>query len=266
MGGRHFTEEEIARLKDSYAESLANGTFDELAASLGRTRSSLFSKACDLGITDPKAAAMRAGARIGDKLRGKPMAWEHPRGMAGKRHSDATKESLRLSSKEYRASLTEDQASDIALKMMKTRVQKFGCLAPKVSRGNWKAGWREIGGCKKYYRSRWEANYARYLEWLKSRGLIQGWEHEPETFWFDKIKRGIRSYLPDFRVTEIDESVTYYEVKGWFDARSKTAVARMGRYHPTIKLVLVFEKQYKQAAAIASALIPDWEYSEKGAV
>ena len=266
MGGRHYTADEIARLTAEYADCAANGRLPELAEALGRSVPSITSKACELKLTDPLAARVRAAKVVGDARRGKPLAWKHPRGMAGKSHTNETKERLRASSKEYRAALSEDQSSAIADKMMRTRVDRFGCMAPKVSRGNWKAGWREIGGKRKYFRSRWEANYARYLEWLKSRGLIADWEHEPETFWFEKIKRGVRSYLPDFCVTEIDGKQTYYEVKGWLDARSKTALDRMGRYHPTVRLVVVFEKQYKQVAAIASHLIPDWEFSEKGKV
>ena len=60
----------------------------------------------------------------------------------------------------------------------------------KKPSASWKAGWREIGGQRIYARSRWEANYARYLEWLRANGSIAKWEHEPETFWFEGIKRG----------------------------------------------------------------------------
>ena len=89
-----------------------------------------------------------------------------------------------------------------------------------------KSGWREIGGIRKYYRSRWEANYARYLEFLKVNGEIEKWEHEPETFWFEGIKRGVMSYLPDFRVTEKNGDIVFHEVKGWMDARSITKIKR----------------------------------------
>ncbi len=49
-----------------------------------------------------------------------------------------------------------------------------------------------------YFRSRWERNWARYLNFLVQHGEITGWEYEPKTFWFHKIKRGTRSYKPDF--------------------------------------------------------------------
>lgn len=126
-------------------------------------------------------------------------------------------------------------------------------------RGSWKASWREVGNQRCFFRSRWEANYARYLEWLCSIGQIAKWEHEPQTFWFDGIKRGVVSYLPDFRVTENGGAVQWHEVKGWMDARSKTTIARMGRYHPKEVLIVIREKQYKEIGRKVSSLIPGWE-------
>lgn len=121
------------------------------------------------------------------------------------------------------------------------------------------AGWRVIGGNRSYYRSRWEANYARYLEWLKDRGEIKNWEHEPETFWFLNIMRGVRSYLPDFRVTENGGKQTYHEVKGWMDAKSKTKIKRMRIYHPSVTLIVIEKGAYDSITQGVSRLIPDWE-------
>src|SRR5687768_3513242 len=105
-------------------------------------------------------------------------------------------------------------------------------LAKKNIRGESSASWRVIGGIRKYFRSRWEANYARYLEWLKTNGEIVSWTHEPKTFWFEKIKRGTRSYLPDFCVIEKNGKEVYYEVKGYMDSKSKTKIKRMAKYYP----------------------------------
>lgn len=124
---------------------------------------------------------------------------------------------------------------------------------------NVKAGYRGIGDKRAYFRSAWEANFARYLEWLRQTGQIQNWEHEPQTFWFDKIKRGTRSYLPDFRVIELGGNHTYYEVKGWMDPKSKTKLKRMALYHPEIKLILIDAKSYRGMAATMGGLIPGWE-------
>ena len=127
------------------------------------------------------------------------------------------------------------------------------------ARGTWKAGWREIGERKKYYRSKWEANYARYLQWLKENGHIKDWKHECETFWFEEIRRGVRSYLPDFRVWENDGTSRLHEVKGWMDDRSKTALARMAKYYPQEKIVLVQEKNYNEIKRKVAAVIKGWE-------
>lgn len=136
---------------------------------------------------------------------------------------------------------------------------------PGPDRERWKAGWREFGGQRVYYRSRWEANYARYLQWLVERGEILRWKHEPETFWFDAIKRGVRSYLPDFRVWELDGTSRLHEVKGWMDARSKTTLRRMAKYHPGETIVLIRERDYNEIARKVGGLIEGWEASGRSA-
>jgi hypothetical protein len=124
-----------------------------------------------------------------------------------------------------------------------------------------KPGYRNISSdvTIKYYRSSWEANYARYLAWLKRKKQIKDWGYEVKTFWFDDIKRGVRSYLPDFEVTENDGSVSYHEVKGYMDAKSKTKIKRMRIYYPDVKLIIIDEKQYKLIADKVSKLIECWE-------
>lgn len=123
----------------------------------------------------------------------------------------------------------------------------------------WKAGWREIGGVSKYYRSRWEANYAHYLEWLKQNGEIVEWQHEPKTFWFDGVKRGCVSYLPDFRVVENGGKEAFHEVKGWMDDRSKTKIRRMAKYHPEVTLVVIDGKAYEQIRRAVGKIVAGWE-------
>ncbi len=123
-----------------------------------------------------------------------------------------------------------------------------------------KAGWREIGGIRKYYRSRWEANYARYLNWLVAKKqYFTRWAHEPRTFWFPEIKRGVRSYLPDFEVERLDGTIEYHEVKGYLDHKSVTKLRRMAKYYPEIKLVLINRVNYMSIAKVACRLVQGWE-------
>ena len=184
----------------------------------------------------------------------------HP--MKGKKHSPETLRKVSEAAKASWASKSEAERAEWTLKMMKAKA-KSGNAREGRQKASWANGWREIGGKKNYYRSRWEANYARYLEWLKSRGEIADWAYEPETFWFEAIKRGVRSYKPDFRVWESDGSSKLHEVKGWMDARSKTTLKRMAKYHPQEEIVLIKEAQYKAIRLQVMHLIDGWEDSPR---
>jgi hypothetical protein len=120
-----------------------------------------------------------------------------------------------------------------------------------------KSGKREDIGI--FVRSAWEANYARYLNWLKAQGEIQKWDYEKETFEFEGIKRGTRFYTPDFRVWNKDGAIEYHEIKGWMHPKGKTALKRMKKYHPHIKIVLIQQKEYRALARAVSQLVPNWE-------
>ena len=123
---------------------------------------------------------------------------------------------------------------------------------------SYKSAWHEIGGKRNYYRSGWEANYAYYLEWLKNKGQITEWQHEPETFWFSAIKRGVVSYKPDFKVTSPDNNIEYHEVKGRMDTQSKTQIKRMAKYYPKVKLVVIDAKTYKSIEKTMKPMIKEW--------
>ena len=114
-----------------------------------------------------------------------------------------------------------------------------------------------IGGITFFARSTYEANIAAYFEYLKGAGEIIRWEHEPHTFWFEKIRRGTRSYLPDFRITRKDGSQYYVEVKGWMDPKSRTKLKRMAKYYPKVELQLIDHDRYAEIKK-ASKFIKDW--------
>lgn len=179
----------------------------------------------------------------------------HPRGALGMKHTEESKARQSETAKRMWRNKTEKERDEHALRSsligQKTTMNR--------SNASWKAAWREIGEKRKYFRSAWEANYARYLQWLKEKGQIIEWEHEPETFWFDGIKRGCMSYLPDFRVTENDGSHSYHEVKGWMDDRSKTKIRRMEKYHPLVKLIVIDKKAYRGIEKVMSEMICGWE-------
>jgi len=124
------------------------------------------------------------------------------------------------------------------------------------------AKWVEIGGKRFFGRSSWERNYGRYLQFQKEHKIVSDWDHETTTFWFDEIKRGTRSYLPDFKVTLWTGEEEFHEVKGWMTRKSKTQIRRMKKYHPEIKLVVIDQVRYRALAKTARTLIPGWEWSK----
>lgn len=95
-----------------------------------------------------------------------------------------------------------------------------------------------------YFRSKWEANYALYLDFLMSRGEIEKWEYEADVFMFEEIKLGTRSYRPDFKVFNKNGSFEYHEVKGYMDNKSKTKLKRMAKYYPEVRLILIDSEYY----------------------
>lgn len=109
-----------------------------------------------------------------------------------------------------------------------------------------------------YFRSRWEANYARYLSWLLKNQRIGGWRYEAATFEFP-VKRGQRFYTPDFEVTDTHGIISYHEVKGWMNPASKTKLKRMRKYHPDVTIHLIRDKEYRGIAKSVAHLVPGWE-------
>lgn len=109
---------------------------------------------------------------------------------------------------------------------------------------NVKRGHYDINGTTIYFRSGWEANYALVLDMLIDHEEIIKWEFEPDTFMFEQIKLGTRSYTPDFKVFNNNGSHEYHEVKGYMDSRSKTKIKRFAKYYPNEKLVLIDKDQY----------------------
>ncbi len=109
-----------------------------------------------------------------------------------------------------------------------------------------KKGWYTSGDRKYFLKSSWELSYAQFLDKELADGTIKWWEYEPDTFWFEKIKRGVRSYTPDFKVEYLDGKVEYHEVKGYLDSKSKTKLNRMRIYHPEITMKLIDRAAMKQ--------------------
>lgn len=257
-----------ARLLADYNRYADEGRLSELAVEMGWSTITLSRHAKVLGLTNSRRRKSAAGIEKFKAARARKN-WRppapvygpdrpHPRGFSGKTHSMETREKLGAISRKMWSDMSEEKRAATVLKMTKASVAAGNLRGPH-EKTTWKAGWREIGGKRIYFRSRWEANYGRYLEWLKVTGNIVDWEHEPETFWFDGVRRGSVSYLPDFRVKESDGTIVYHEVKGWMDDRSRVKLERMARYHPEVKLIVIKAAEYRSIERKAKYLVPGWE-------
>lgn len=144
---------------------------------------------------------------------------------------------------------------------LKKRLESQGIFfaVKKTKKNFFSSGYRQIGIRRLYFRSRWEANYARYLEFLKMKGEIKEWLHEPKTFWFESIKRGVRSYLPDFKVIDNQNAHKWVEVKGYYDKRSITKIKRFKRYFPNETLELIDKEWFQLNSPQLKKIIPYWE-------
>lgn len=108
-----------------------------------------------------------------------------------------------------------------------------------------KGGTREDLGC--YFRSMWEANFARILNFQAKK-----WEYEPITFQLEPSF----SYTPDFFVS--DEN-TYYEIKGRMNERSEKQLRLMKEIYPNVNLVLIDSEKYSELKVQFKQLLPAWE-------
>ncbi len=122
----------------------------------------------------------------------------------------------------------------------------------------WKDGVSIIGKTAYHYRSSWEANYARYLQMLLEKGLIAKWEHEPEIFTFPKVKRGLKGYVPDFKVTFMDGRIERHEVKGFMDTKAKTKLKRFIENYPHLTLKVIDKKWFDEIKS-RGIKIDGWE-------
>jgi hypothetical protein len=253
-----WTDKEIEILREHYQGDEIN--LDALEVLFSRDKANISRKARELGLTNQNRKKSRGQIR---KMSLLVKEWhkthEHPKGHRGKTHTESTRElmskGITLAWANPDSKLNSDERSQACSDRM-TAMQKEGKLRQGYSSG--RMGRRDdLDG--KYFRSAWEANYARYLNWLISIGQIAKWEFEPDVFEFHAIKRGTRSYLPDFKVYGCDGSIEYHEVKGWMDQKSKTKLDRMAKYYPEVKIVLIDKDVYRAIAKQVKGFIPFWE-------
>ena len=261
---KEYTQEEIRFLK----ENINKMTYDDLAIILGRDKCNVCRKCRQVGIKkdimchtklkevkqkykftkeDHKKAILVNKEKFKNGL--------HPKGYLGHKHSEETRKKLSACAKKGWDMMNKQKLSEWKKRQRETRI-KNNTLNPIKIKEN--AYSRAKGGKRadlnsQYFRSAWEANIARYYNYLGIK-----WEYEPKTFVFANIKRGSVSYTPDFYLINEDK---WIEVKGWFDGKSKTKLKRFKQqYHKEYKkLILITEKEYNEIKKKVSPFIKNWE-------
>ena len=260
-----FTDEERVRIR-KYYENTAEDIFDAeaLAKDMGRSSVGVSRVARQFGLTRKgrphnSEARGRQAATMREKWKRQP----HPRGATGIKFSDDALAKMSEASKK-----TWALSKTFGIIHMSPEARSARSLASAkrmAARDASKSHTRAAGGKREdigdtWFRSSWEANYARYLNLLVKMKLVDSWEFEPETFWFSGVKRGTVSYLPDFKVMyRNDPKPEYVEIKGWVTAKDRTKWKRMAKYHPQIKLVVLAKKEYRDLENKWRSAIPEWE-------
>lgn len=180
----------------------------------------------------------------------------HPKGATGMKHTTEAKATIAANSRAMWAAMPADEREKRAETM---RGLAAGRRPTERTHTRSKGGRRADVG-NQYFRSRWEANYARWLNFhiANTADDVASWTYEPRTFSFP-VKRGTMSYTPDFLVTFRDGHTEWHEVKGWLTQQGATALKRFAKYYPDETLVLIDEPAYKAIAKVASPLIEGWE-------
>lgn len=278
----NWSEKEDSMLLEYYQDTPSDKfSVDEIAIIIGRSVNAISNRASKLGVrrsgrkknAQTKARMKKAQLELCknpdhlDRLKKQARDFsqnnEHPRGMKGKAHSAETKLIISEESKkrwadpkskfnteEYRQMLS-DNSSQARIRELRQGKSNLHTNA---------RGGRRPDLDNRYFRSGWEANIARYLNFLVSHNEIHRWQYEPDTFWFEKIKRGTRSYTPDFKIWDKEDADPYYwEVKGYMDKKSQTKLKRMAKYYPSVTIELVDSTRYKAIKKTASSIIDNWE-------
>lgn len=260
-----WTAQEILDLKEIYNNGFecGDGKLDNFCLKYNRRKSKIVRKARELGLDvnknrKPSKERIQEMSAIGKIWIARD---GHPKGFLGKVHNEDSRKKISIKSKEmwadpdcyinreeYRLKLSDRMSKQ----MTESLIIKPSSVYSRVNKGLVIIGNKTI-----FARSSWEANIAAYFEYLKNNGEIKEWQHEPITFKFEEIKKGVRTYRPDFIITNNDGTQYYEEVKGWMDEKSKTKIAYMEQFFPEVDLRILDEKRYKAIKKEFSE-IPYW--------
>lgn len=241
-----WTEEDNNILKEKYVAYKLNNELDILAKEFGRTKQFICRKAKALGLTNPKEKVMSEKSRkkISDNTKRYIKVNGHPKGFLGHTHNKDTRIKLSSASKKNWANPNSIVNSQDFRQRMSDNLHNMkmnGKISCFSIRGNHKV---MIDNKEYTFKSSWEVEIAQRLQSLVDNGYIREWKYESKHFNFDDMKRGIRSYCPDFEVRLLDGDCIYLEVKGWKMPKSMKRIDMFIERYPNVKFYLIDDKEY----------------------
>lgn len=255
-----LSEKEKQQIRDLYINGFksGDGKLDDLCKEINRTKQFISRYAKSINLTNrhrKNSDTIKKQRSITSKEY--LIKHGHPKGMLGKNHSIKTRKRFSIIRTEEYKNMPEIEKKRRSFKAIKTKIDKYGsCFNTNGdTKKTWKAGWREIDTRYYYFRSRWEANYARYLQSLKENKLIFDWLYEPDVLYFENEHK---SYIPDFKIICKNNNIQYHEVKGWYDERSKCIFSLMKKYYPNVTLLIINGKWFNNNKRVLNS-IPNWE-------
>lgn len=280
-----WTDEEVAKLREVYerATHVRDLRLRQLAQEFGRDEGNLSRKARTLGLVRPRprlptemlkirrprfATPEELSAYRSETSRRRIAERGHPRGALGMKHTPEARAKMAAGSRrawaDPNSKLNSEEARQRRSDVMYERMREGKMLNGREAYSRCAAGRREDIG-NRYFRSAWEANYARYLNLLVRQKVVASWDYECHTFTFDRYKRGTRSYTPDFKVTFPDGHHEWHEVKGWMDDASRVRLERMAKFYPEETVKVIGADWFRGANRNVAHVIPGWERGGKKA-
>ena len=103
----------------------------------------------------------------------------------------------------------------------------------------------EFNGRTCNFRSKFEYNWALYLQFLKESGEIITWDYEVRKFYFKDEETPPVQYTPDFWIFESSDSNYYQECKGYHDGATNRKLQRLAKHYPDVVIELVLMRMPK---------------------
>lgn len=141
--------------------------------------------------------------------------------------------------REYRSKSTKQQFLEGKRKIPSSNGKGLGGKRPDLN--------------NQYFRSMWEANFARVLKYKNIE-----YKYEEKIPIYDENNNLLCIYVPDFYLPKYD---SYIEIKGKWEKGAKEKVQLFKKYFPNKKITIIEQTNYKCIKRIYQKKISHWETS-----